>query len=117
MKEFSFEINQEKYGEALAWKKSIRNGERKGFSLNDEIDCKNWNLIDELKKEREQAEINWLKQNKEHLYFDSEFKDVGYAFVDILTIYDENNNEIYQTSFMGEGESEEFIAMIMQDVA
>ena len=110
MEKFEFKYDEQKYGEVLEWYANVE----EIFLNGGNDDREKMLLIDEFNKEKYQAEIDWLKQNKDKLVFNNEFEDVGYAFVDILTIYDENDNEVYKTSFMHEGEADEFINMILE---
>lgn len=110
MEKFEFKYDEQKYGEVLEWYKNTEE-----IFLNDDKDREKMLLLDEFKEEKYQAKINWLKRNKDKLVFNTEFEDAGYAFVDILTIYDEEDNEIHKEKFMFEGDAEEFIDMIGED--
>jgi hypothetical protein len=107
VEKFGFVFNEQKYSKVLQWYKNV-----------EEIVLKNdrekLKLLQELEKEIYQAKITWLKHNKNNIYYSIDFEDAGYAFVDILKIYDENDNVVYQAEFMGEGQAEEFINEIMQ---
>lgn len=107
---YNFIIDTEKYGNALNWFKNVKEiiigGENE--------DVKNLRILDQLDEDIEQAEINWLKRNCEHLIFDIQFEDKGYAFVDVLMVYDENDNNVFEKWFFGDGESQEFINMICE---
>jgi len=113
---YNLQIDLQKYGEALEWYKKVEE-----IVLGDESEeCKENRrkliLLDELDKEIEQGEINWLKNNKDKLLFDIQFEDKEYAFVDVLKFYlgeYKEDNKVYEGWFYGDGEAQEFKNMIM----
>jgi hypothetical protein len=102
-----FNVNINTYNNAINWLKNVNE-----INLSNDIDRNNLVLLDKLENEINQAEINWLKANKDNLLFDVQFEDKGYVFVDVLEVYDNKNNKVYEQWFYGDGESQEFIDMI-----
>ena len=111
-----FQIDLQKYGEALKWYKEV---EEIDLSDDENEICKENRkrlvVLAELEEEIEMAEVNWLKSNKERLLFDIQPEDKEFAFVDVLTIYLDDwkeCNKVYEQWFYGDGEAQEFKDMI-----
>lgn len=93
-----------KYNEVLKWYQATN-------CIHIKQDQEKLLLLAELGEKINQAEIHWLKVHNQEIVFDREFKDIGFAFVDVLSIF-YKGKELCEKLFFGDGEADEFIDLI-----
>lgn len=51
----------------------------------------------------------WLIERRAALEFDASLEDVGYAFADVVRVWDESGKEVFRDNFLDEDECDAFL--------
>lgn len=102
MDKFEFDV-PEKYKRAVEWSKS-----GSPIDIDNKENMKLFSMLWEFYDMRTIEQEKWLAKNQDELVFEYYFEDLGYIFADVLTVSDLDGNEVYNTTFEGDGQIEEF---------
>jgi len=108
MREFKFVVTQnkkEKYNKACDYLEKLGR-----ISLDDEKCMSALQYKDYIGELEYKSKIKWIKNHHKELYYNRYFKDVGYAFCDIIDIYSlETDKKVFEFSFLDDIDCNNFL--------